>query len=72
LLKYLFGKLRLYFTEKCPFTPKAKANAPVRWVEPRFVCEVSFQEWANDGKMRASSFLGLRDDKDPKEVVREN
>jgi bifunctional non-homologous end joining protein LigD len=43
-------------------------------VEPRFVCEVAFQEWTSDGKMRAPNFLGLglRDDKDPEEVVREN
>ena len=72
LLKDLFGKLTPYFTDRCPFTPKPKANAPVKWVEPRFVCEVAFQEWTSDGKMRAPSFLGLRDDKDPKEVVREN
>jgi hypothetical protein len=32
-LKDLFGKLTPYFTEKCPFTPKPKANAPVKWVE---------------------------------------
>jgi len=68
----LFGKLTPYFTEKCPFTSKPKAYAPVKWVEPRFVCEVTFQEWTTEGKMRAPSFLGLRDDKDPKEVVREN
>src|SRR5215469_16399687 len=72
LLKDLFGKLRPYFTDRCPFTQKPKANAPVRWVEPRFVCEVAFQEWTSDGKMRAPSFLGLRDNKDPKEVVREH
>jgi bifunctional non-homologous end joining protein LigD len=72
LLKDLFGKLTPYFTDGCPFTPKPKANAPVKWVEPRFVCEVAFQEWTSDGKMRAPSFLGLRDDKDPKKVVREN
>jgi bifunctional non-homologous end joining protein LigD len=71
-LKDLFGKLTPYFTEKCPFTPKPKANAPVKWVEPRFVCEVAFQEWTRDGKMRAPSFPGLRDDKDPEEVLREN
>jgi bifunctional non-homologous end joining protein LigD len=70
--RQFFGKLTPYFTEKCPFTPKQKANAPVKWVEPRFVCEVAFQEWTRDGKMRAPSLLGLRDDKDPEEVLREN
>ena len=33
-------------------------------VKPKLVCEVAFQEWTSDGKMRAPSFLGLRDDKD--------
>ena len=53
------------------FTPRLKANATVQWVKPKLVCEVAFQEWTSDGKMRAPSFLGLRDDKEPKEVVRE-
>ena len=58
--------------QKSPFTPKPKGDASVRWVEPRLVCEVAFQEWTSDGKMRAPSFLGLRDDKDPKDVVRDS
>jgi hypothetical protein len=39
---------------------------------PKLVCEIAFQEWTSDGKMRAPSFLGLRDDKEPKDVVRES
>jgi hypothetical protein len=39
--------------QKSPFTPP-KANAPVRWVEPRLVCEVAFQEWTSDAKMRGN------------------
>jgi bifunctional non-homologous end joining protein LigD len=34
--------------------------------------EVEIAEWTSDGKMRVSSFVGLRDDKDPKEALREN
>ena len=49
-----------------------RLNAPVQWVKPDLVCEVAFQESTSDGKMRAPSFLGLRDDKEPKDVVREN
>jgi len=71
-IKDLLKKLKPYFTNTCPFTPKPKANAPVKWVKPKLVCEVALQEWTTDGKMRAPSFLGLRDDKDPKDVVREN
>ena len=72
MLKGLFEKLSPLFTDRCPFTPRPRANAPVKWVEPRLVCEVAFQEWTSDGKMRAPSFLGLRDDKEPKGVVGES
>ena len=72
MLKELFEKLIPLFTDRCPFAPRPKANAPVKWVEPRLVCEVAFQEWTSDAKMRAPSFLGLRDDKDPKDAVRES
>lgn len=41
------------------------------WVEPKLVAQVSFTEWTSDGKLRHPSFLGLRPDKKPKEVVRE-
>jgi bifunctional non-homologous end joining protein LigD len=41
------------------------------WVEPELVAEVEFSEWTNEGTMRQPSFKGLRDDKDPREVVRE-
>jgi bifunctional non-homologous end joining protein LigD len=72
LLKDIHKKLTPYLTDICPFTPTPKADAPVKWVKPRFVCEVAFQEWTSDGIMRAPSLLGLRDDKEPKEVVRES
>lgn len=41
------------------------------FVKPELVCEVAFTEWTGDGKLRHPSFLGMRDDKDPKSVVRE-
>ena len=43
----------------------------MHWVNPVLVCEVKFAEWTRDGKLRVPVFLGLRDDKRPKEVVRE-
>jgi bifunctional non-homologous end joining protein LigD len=42
-----------------------------RWVEPRLVVEVAFTEWTKAGRLRAPAYKGLRDDKDPADVVRE-
>lgn len=42
------------------------------WVEPLLVGEVSFTEWTPDGKLRAPSWRGLRDDKTPSEVREES
>ncbi|MFJ6567820.1 non-homologous end-joining DNA ligase [Streptomyces sp. NPDC091292] len=44
----------------------------VHWVAPRLVAQVAFAEWTRDGMLRHPRFLGLRDDKDPTEVVRES
>lgn len=44
---------------------------PAVWVEPRLVIEVAFDRWTSAGRMRAPAYQGLRDDKDPADVVRE-
>ncbi|HEX2021094.1 MAG TPA: non-homologous end-joining DNA ligase [Candidatus Thermoplasmatota archaeon] len=41
------------------------------FVEPRLVAEIEFTEWTREGRLRHPSFKGLRFDKDPREVVRE-
>ncbi len=41
------------------------------WVEPELVAQIGFTEWTADGRLRHPRFLGLRDDKDAREVVRE-
>lgn len=46
-------------------------KADVHWVEPRLLAEVEFAEWTHEGRLRAPSFLGLRDDKPAREVRRE-
>ena len=35
------------------------------------VAQIGFSEWTSDGQLRHPRFLGLRDDKRPREVVRE-
>jgi ATP-dependent DNA ligase len=41
------------------------------WLKPELVAQIDFTEWTPDGHLRHSKFVGLRDDKDPGEVVRE-
>jgi DNA ligase D-like protein (predicted ligase) len=43
----------------------------VHWVRPQVVGQVAFTEWTQDGQLRHPSFQGVRDDKDPRDVVRE-
>ncbi len=54
-----------------PFSTKPELNAPATWVTPERVAEVKFQDWTEDGHLRAPVFLRLRDDIDPKTVRRE-
>jgi DNA ligase D-like protein (predicted ligase) len=41
------------------------------WLEPQLVAQIEFGEWTPDGHLRHSKFVGMRDDKDSSEVVRE-
>jgi bifunctional non-homologous end joining protein LigD len=51
--------------------PKDPGLRETHWTEPKLVAEVAFTEWTSDGSIRHPSFQGLREDKSPKEVVRE-
>jgi bifunctional non-homologous end joining protein LigD len=52
-----------------PFAEEpADLNGVPVWVKPQLVAEVKFQDWTDDGHLRAPVFLRLRDDVDPKEV----
>lgn len=67
----VYKKLKPLISSKSPFEKAPKTNAPVTWVKPKLVCEVKFENWTNEGHMRQPIFLGLREDKDAKEVIRE-
>jgi len=43
----------------------------VTWLKPDLVAQVRFTEWTHDGALRHPVFLGLREDKAAREVVRE-
>jgi bifunctional non-homologous end joining protein LigD len=42
------------------------------WAEPKLVGEVAFSEWTDEGIIRHPSFQGLRQDKKPTDVIRED
>jgi bifunctional non-homologous end joining protein LigD len=67
----IFSRLEPLTQPTCPFERRPVTNAPARWVCPELVCEVSFQEWTQDGSMRHPVFLYMRDDKEPRSVRRE-
>ncbi len=73
-LHMLAGKLKPLQRPTSPFgkTVPADEARSAQWVEPELVAEVEFVKWTKSGRLRAPAFKGLRDDKDPAEVVRES
>lgn len=69
--KKLAEKLLKMERQSSPFKVEPKPNAPVHWVRPELVCEMSFSEWTSDGSMRHPQFEGLRPDKKAHDVHRE-
>jgi len=84
LLVSLYGKFKKLRRHDCPFAnlPEKRPGAAgagmtasqmksCTWLEPKLVCQVRFAEWTRDNHLRIPAFLGLREDKNSEEVVRE-
>jgi bifunctional non-homologous end joining protein LigD len=74
-IRRLLAKLKPLRRETSPFRtlpkmPRVRKDEIV-WVQPELVAEVEFAEFTHDGRLRAPSYQGLRDDKQPEEVHRE-
>ena len=72
LLLELRGRLNALATPQPPFTrgvglPRVRAH----WVRPEIVVQVSFLEWTVHGKLRHARLIGMRTDKDARDVIRE-
>ncbi len=74
-LERLLTLLQPLRTDASPFAVVPKMarvkKGDVQWVEPKLVAEVEFSEWTHDNRLRQPSYQGLRDDKPPEEVQRE-
>jgi bifunctional non-homologous end joining protein LigD len=72
-LESLMRQLRALEQTACPFDPPPPRPylRDATWVRPELVAEMEFTEWTREGIVRQASFVGLRDDKDPRDVVRE-
>jgi bifunctional non-homologous end joining protein LigD len=69
-LSDLAARLEPLRRERSPFAGEVRERGVV-WVAPRLVAQIAFSEWTRDGRLRHPRFLGLRDDKPAREVVRE-
>jgi bifunctional non-homologous end joining protein LigD len=54
--------------DRSPFVDTPRTNEHAHWVKPRMVVEVKFAEWTSDHRLRQPIFLGVRDDKNAKDV----
>jgi bifunctional non-homologous end joining protein LigD len=70
-LAELGAKLRALETDESPFAEVHPVPRGTRWVKPELVAQIAFAEWTRDGRLRHPRYLGLRDDKPAREVVRE-
>ncbi len=76
MLRSLGGRLRELTRPDPPFDiaslPTGRTwRTGVHWAEPTLVAQVAFAEWTPDGQLRHPRFLGLREDKQAGDVVRE-
>ncbi len=69
LIGEIMKKLERLSRATSPFSNDVVANAPKHWVKPELIAQVRFAEWTRERYLRQPAFLGLRADKDPREVV---
>jgi DNA ligase D-like protein (predicted ligase) len=70
-LDLLHRKLTPLHRRTSPFAPGPLPTGPVRWVTPKLVAQIGFAEWTGAGLLRHPRYLGLREDKAPRDVGRE-
>jgi DNA ligase D-like protein (predicted ligase) len=67
----LGGRMRELEQDEPPFVDVHPIPRGTRWVRPELVSQIAFSEWTRDGRLRHPRYLGLRNDKPARDVVRE-
>jgi DNA ligase D-like protein (predicted ligase) len=83
--RQVLSKLKHLVTPTCPFVNLPETRRPrwgeelnaekmkkAVWLRPEAVAQIEFLEWTEGDRLRHSKFVGLRDDKDPRSVVKEH
>jgi bifunctional non-homologous end joining protein LigD len=70
-LRSLGREMRKLERDSSPFVDVHPIPRDTTWLDPELVAQIGFAEWTRDGRLRHPRFLGLRDDKPAREVVRE-
>ena len=70
ILADLSARFRDLPADGSPFADPVREKG-AHWLRPELVAQIGFSEWTRDGKLRHPRYLGLRDDKEPQDVVRE-
>jgi bifunctional non-homologous end joining protein LigD len=67
------GRVSKLARKDSPFDrlPDKRAGENWHWMKPELVIQVAFADWTHGGILRQPRYLGLRQDRDPKTVVRE-
>ncbi len=72
-LKKLHKRLQAKERKTAPFSnpPSGSEARNVHWVTPSSIAEIEFSQWTRDNRLRQPVFHGLREDTEPKNVIRE-
>ena len=79
-LASLSAQFQKLIRKSCPFANLPEPLLPgmtaskmrtCTWLQPKLVCQIRFSEWTRDHHLRQPIYLGLRDDKKPSQVIRE-
>jgi bifunctional non-homologous end joining protein LigD len=70
MLADLSARFRDLHADRPPFAEPVREKG-AHWLRPELVAQIGFSEWTRDGKLRHPRYLGVREDKAPQDVVRE-